>query len=377
MVELLCFFLAVLASPFKSRSRLEAENGALRHQLIVLRRKVPGRVRLMNSDRWFFVQLYRLFPSILQILTIIRPETLVRWHRAGFRGYWRWKSRSRGGRPQIEPYLRALIRRMSIENPLWGAPRIHGELLKLGFEIAQSSVAKCMVKRRGPPSQGWRTFLRNHAPDIAAMDLFIVPTISFGLLYALVIVRLDRRELVWVNVTAKPTAEWIAGQITEAFPWDDAPQYLIRDRDRIYGIIRYDLGDSVLSRPDRCPCGSLLRAIRVAGRRDDVLRFETADGRIVTVLPLAIGAIVDETPGVHRSQLVQTDPITMRLRLDPETGVDVEKTWGCAIANLKAYLVGQGLANVEVVRASEPTEQSARSGKFRQVITRSRGAQRS
>ena len=121
---------------------------------------------------------------------------------------------------------------MSIENSLWGAPRIHGELLKLGFEVAQSSVAKYMVKRRGPPSQGWRTFLRNHAPDIAAMDLFIAPTIGFDLLYAFVIVRLDRRDLVWINVTTNPTAEWIARQITEAFPWDDAPQHLIRDRDR-------------------------------------------------------------------------------------------------------------------------------------------------
>ena len=168
---------------------------------------------------------------------IIRPETLVHWHRAGFRRYWRWKSRSQGGRPQIETDLRALIRRMSVENPLWGAPRIHGELLKLGFEVAQSSVAKYMVKRRGPPSQEWRTFLRNHAPDIAAMDLLVIPTIGFDLLYAFVIVRLDRRELVWINVTTNPTAEWIARQITEAFPWDDAPQYLIRDRDRIYGAV--------------------------------------------------------------------------------------------------------------------------------------------
>ena len=130
------------------------------------------RVRLTNNDRWFFIQLYRWFPSILRVLTIIRPETLVRWHRAGFRRYWRWKSNSRGGRPQIQTELRVLIRQMSMENPLWGAPRIHGELLKLGFEVAQSSVAKYMVKRRGPPSQGWRTFLRNHAPDIAAMDLY-------------------------------------------------------------------------------------------------------------------------------------------------------------------------------------------------------------
>src|SRR5215468_5068400 len=237
MIGLFCFALAVLESPFKSKLRLEAENAVLRHQLIVLRRRLHSRVRLTNQDRWFFIQLYRWFPSILQVLTIIRPETLVRWHRAGFRCYWRWKSSSRGGRPQIEAELRALIRRMSIENPLWGAPHIHGELLKLGFEIAQSSVAKYMVKRRRPPSQGWRTFLCNHAPDVAAMDLFVVPTIGFELLYAFVIVRLDRRDLVWINVTAYPTAEWVAHQITEAFPWNEAPRYMIRDSDCIYGAV--------------------------------------------------------------------------------------------------------------------------------------------
>jgi hypothetical protein len=207
MIALMCFVLAVLAAPFKSKSRLEAENAALRYQLIVLQRKVHGRVRLTNSDRWFFVQPYRWVPAILSVLTIIRPETILRWHRAGFRCYWRWKSRSAGGRPQIKTDLRALIRQMSMENPLWGAPRIHGELLKLGFEVAQSSVAKYIVKRRGPPSQGWRTFLRNHAPDIAAMDLFVVPTIGFDLLYAFVIVRLNRSDLAWINVTTNPTAE--------------------------------------------------------------------------------------------------------------------------------------------------------------------------
>src|SRR5262249_48240395 len=230
MIALLCFVLNVLASPFKSKSRLEAENAALRRQVVGLRRiAVHRRVRLTNSDRMFFIRLYRWFPSVLKVITVIRPETLVRWHRAGFRCYWRWKSHSRG-RPQIDTELRALIRRMSVESPLWGAPRIHGELLKLGFEVAQSTVAKYMAKRR-PPSQGWRTFLRNHAPDIAAMDLFVVPTISFDLLYALVILRLGRRELVWVNITANPTADWIARQLTEAFPWEEAPGYLIRDND--------------------------------------------------------------------------------------------------------------------------------------------------
>ena len=231
MIALICFVLAVLASPFKSKNRLQAENAVLRQQQIVLQRKVRGRAHLTNNDRWFCVQMYRWFPSIIE------PETLVRWHRAGFRRYWRWKSRSRGGRPQIDVELRTLIRQMSMENLLWGAPRIHGELLKLGFEVAQSSVAKYMVKRRGQPSQGWRTFLLNHAPDIAAMDLFVVPTIGFKLLYGFVIVRLHRRDLVWINVTTNPTAEWVARQITEAFPWDGAPRYMIRDRDRIYGTV--------------------------------------------------------------------------------------------------------------------------------------------
>ena len=235
MVALLCFLLRLLASAFRSANRREAENAALRRQLAVLQRKLGGRVQFTNSDRLFFIQLYRWFPSILKAITIIRPETVVRWHRSGFRRYWRWKSRSPGGRPRIDAGLRALIRRMSLENRLWGAPHIHGELLKLGFEVAQSTVAKYMAKGRDPSSQGWGTFLRNHAPHIAAMDLFVVPTIGFNLLYVLVIVGLARRELVWINVTTHPTADWIAQQITEAFPWNEAPRYLIRDRDGVYG----------------------------------------------------------------------------------------------------------------------------------------------
>src|SRR5271165_2713246 len=201
MIGLFCFVLAVLALPFKSKLRLEAENAVLRHQLIVLRRRVKGRAQPTNNDRWFLVQMYRWFPSILKVVTIVQPETLVRWHRAGFRCYWRWKSRPHGGRPQIDTELRALIRQMSTENRLWGAPRIHGELLKLGFSVSQSSVAKYMVRRWVPPSQGWGAFLHNHAPHIAAMDLFVVPTIGFELLYAFVIVRLARRDLIWIDVT--------------------------------------------------------------------------------------------------------------------------------------------------------------------------------
>lgn len=158
MIALIRLLWAILAASLRSQASLEAENAALRQQIIVLRRKVRGRIRLSNGDRLFFVWLYRMFPSVLRAILIIRPDTLVRWHRAGFRRYWRWKSRFRAGRPRIEGELRALIRRMSVENPLWGAPRIHGELLKLGFAVAQSTVANYMVKHRGPPSQTWGPF---------------------------------------------------------------------------------------------------------------------------------------------------------------------------------------------------------------------------
>jgi hypothetical protein len=218
MIALLWLVLGILASPFKSKCRLELENATLRHQVMVLRRQTRGRIRLTNPDGLFLVQLYRWFPSMLQVLAIVQPETVIRWHRAGFRSYWRWKSRRRGGRPIIGSDLRLLVRRMSIDNPLWGAPRIHGELLKLGFAVAHSTVAKYMVKQWGAPSQGWRTFLRNHVPHIAAMDLFVVPTVGFKLLYAFVIVRLDRRKLVWINVTETPTADWIALQLPMTGP---------------------------------------------------------------------------------------------------------------------------------------------------------------
>jgi transposase InsO family protein len=235
MIALVCFIWSVLTAPFKSKLRLEVENAALRRQLVVMQRKLRGRIEFMYGDRRFFILLYRLFPSVLKAMVIVRPETVVRWHRAGFRRYWRWKSRRRGGRPPITAELRVLIRRMSIENVLWGAPRIQGELLKLGFAVAQSTVARYMAKKDDPSGQSGSTFLRNHAPQSAAMDLFVVPTIGFVQLYVLVIVRLARRELVWINVTRHPTAEWIAQQATEAFPWNEAPRYLIRDQDGIYG----------------------------------------------------------------------------------------------------------------------------------------------
>jgi hypothetical protein len=169
---------------FKSRRRLEIENLFLRHQLNIALRRRPDRLRLRASDRALLVRMTWLWPSLLGLSRAVQPDTILRWHRAGFRAYWRWKSHARPGRPKISRELRDLIRRMSKENPLWGAPRIHGELLKLGFEIAESTVSKYMVRRRGPPSQTWRTFLANHADAIAAIDLCVVPTLAFERLFA-------------------------------------------------------------------------------------------------------------------------------------------------------------------------------------------------
>jgi transposase InsO family protein len=228
---------SVLVLLFRSRVSLEAEILILRHQLNIQRRHLPKRLAFSAMDRLIFVGLYRLVPNTIKALTIVKPDTVIRWHRTGFRSYWRWKSRHRCGRPTAPLEIRRLIREMSIANPLWGAPRIHGELLKLGIEIGQTSVAKYMARRRGPPSQGWKTFLRNHAAGIVAMDLFVVPTISFRLLYGLLIMGHGRRQILWFGVTAHPTAEWIANQLTEACGWEQIPRYLIRDRDRAYGEI--------------------------------------------------------------------------------------------------------------------------------------------
>jgi transposase InsO family protein len=235
MIAFLILFLRVLVSPFRTRARLEAEFVLLRHQLNVLRRRVPSKPKLTVADRLLFVWLYRLFPSVLNAVAIIKPDTVVRWHRTGFRLYWRWKSRSRGGRPRVPLEIRRLIREMSLANRLWGAPRIHGELLKLGIEVAQSTVAKYMAKSGRARSQTWKTFLRTHTASIAAMDFLIVPTIGFKLLFVLVILRHQRRRLISLTVTTNPTAEWIAHRITDAFPWNEAPDYLIRDRDASYG----------------------------------------------------------------------------------------------------------------------------------------------
>jgi transposase InsO family protein len=237
MRDLCCLIWLAIVGSFRSRAALQAEIMVLRHQLNMLRRRSAKRPSFGVLDRLIFSGLYSLVPKILDALAIVQPDTVIRWHRAGFRSYWRWKSRRHRGRPAVPLEIRQLIREMSIANPLWGAPRIHGELLKLGIDVGQTSVAKYMARRRAPPSQGWKTFLHNHADGIAAMDLFVVPTISFRLLYGLLIMGHGRRQILWIGVTANPTAEWIANQFTEACGWEQAPRYLIRDRDRAYGEV--------------------------------------------------------------------------------------------------------------------------------------------
>jgi transposase InsO family protein len=220
-----------VADLFKSRSRLEAENVFLRHQLTLALRQKSPRMRLRGSDRALLVWMVRLWPSLLDAVHVVQPETILRWHRAGVRAFWRLRSRNRAGRPRIGRELRELIRRMSMENALWGASRIHGELLKLGYEVAQSTVSKYMARGGRPPSQSWKTFLRNHAEAIAAIDMCIVPTLTFERLFAFLVLGHSRRQLLWFEVTRHPTAAWLARQITEAFPWASA------DNDRAYGQV--------------------------------------------------------------------------------------------------------------------------------------------
>src|SRR5260221_584854 len=221
---------------FKPRRRLEAEILYLPNHSNVAWRRAPPRLRLRGSDRALLVWMTRVWPSLLGATQVVQPETILRWHRAGIKALWRWKSRKGADRPKIDRGLRDLIQRMSRENSEWGASRIHGELLMLGFEVAQSTVSKYMVQG-GSPSQSWKTFLQNHAQAIAAIDLCVVPTLTFQRLFAFLVLGHGRRQLLWFEVTRHPTAEWLARQITEAFPWSSAPAYLVRDNDRAYGHV--------------------------------------------------------------------------------------------------------------------------------------------
>jgi len=221
---------------FSNKAALVAENLALRHQLAVLRRSVR-RPRLRNWDRVFWAWLSKLWPDWRSTLVIVQPDTVVKWHRAGFRLYWRWKSRTTPGRPRKDRLIRDLIGEMSRDNPTWGAPRIHAELHLLGYEVAESTVARYMDRSRKPPSPTWRSFLANHADQIAAIDFFTVYTITFRVLYCFVVLDHHRRRILHFNVTPNPTAKWTAQQIIEAFPYDTPPRFLLRDRDSVYGDV--------------------------------------------------------------------------------------------------------------------------------------------
>jgi putative transposase len=226
---------ALVTSTFQNRAALHTEILALRHQLAVLQRNAPRRLCLKRSDRLLWILLARFWSSWRCSLQIVQPATVLYWQRRAFTYYWARKSRRAPGRPEVGREIRVLIRHMSQANPLWGAPRIHGELLKLGIEVAQSTVAKYVQRSPRPPSQTWRTFLRNHVGQMASIDFFTVPTATFRVLFVFVVLSHERRRVVHFQVTEHPTQEWTMQQMREAFPWDQAPRYLGRDRDTIYG----------------------------------------------------------------------------------------------------------------------------------------------
>jgi hypothetical protein len=234
MLTLLSALGSLLSFQVRSRTALELELVALRHQVTVLRRQRPGQPQLLSADRLLWVWLYRIWPQVLDAMVLVKPTTVVQWHRQGFRLYWRRRSRHLG-RPRMSREIRDLIRTMSQANPLWGAPRIHGELLKLGFDVSQATVGRYLPWRPKVPSPTWRSFLQNHMHDTAAVDMFVVVTATFQLLYALLVLSHERRNVIHFDVTQNPTQVWLARQITEAFPWDTAPRFLLRDRDASYG----------------------------------------------------------------------------------------------------------------------------------------------
>ena len=234
MRHLLCALLATARSSLRPQRELAIENLALRQQLAILKRTTK-RPRLTNADRAFWVALCGLWSDWQHALLLVKPETVIGWHRKGFRLYWTWKSRSRSGRPRIDAEIRTLVDRMARENTTWGAPRIHGELLMLGFNVSEATVSRYMPRRRKPPSQSWRTFLRNHANGLVSIDFFVVPTATFRILYVFLVLEHERRRIVHFNVTEGPSAQWTGQQLVNAFPYNSAPKHVIRDRDKIYG----------------------------------------------------------------------------------------------------------------------------------------------
>ncbi|MBE0564352.1 MAG: transposase [Krumholzibacteria bacterium] len=232
---MLTILLDTLRDLLRPRRDLLLENLALRQQILVLQRTIP-KPPLTNADRAFWVLLCRWWAGWRRPLRLVKPETVIAWHRKGWRLWWKWKSKPKEvGRPRVRSEAIELIKRISRENPTWGAPRIHGELMKLGHYVSEATVARYMVKRRGRPTRNWKTFLMNHLHETVVVDFLTVPTVTFRTLYVFVVLSLDRRRIVHFNVTTHPTAEWTALQLYQAFPFDSAPRFLVRDRDGIYG----------------------------------------------------------------------------------------------------------------------------------------------
>jgi putative transposase len=232
---IICAWLAWICAAFRSRQSLWLENVALRHQLAVYQRAVH-RPHLAPTDRLFWAWLSRFWPGWYDALAFVQPRTVIAWQRTRFRDHWaRLSQGTKPGRPVIAKEVRELIRTMWRANPTWGAPRIVGELRKLGIEVAKSTVEKYRMRPRTPSSPTWKTFLKTHVWDLVSLDFFVVPTVTHKVLFVLLILAHHRRRVVHVNVTEHPTAQWTAQQVVEAFPWNEAPRYLMRDRDRIYG----------------------------------------------------------------------------------------------------------------------------------------------
>ena len=320
MIAILILLRSLLGSLFKSRARITAENILLRHQLNIARRRGPKRARLSNWDRWGLVWVYRIVPDALNAVSLVRPETVIRWHRQGFRAFWRWKSRPRGGRPRIPQELRDLVREMSRAKSPLGCAADPWRVAQARLEVAESTVAKYMVRSGRGRSQTWKTFLHNHAAGRAAMDFLIVPTVGFKLLFVLVILRHQRRRLISLSVTANPTAAWVWHQLIEATPWSHKPHHLLRDRDAVYGRDfrqrAQRVGIDAIATPIHAP-----KANAVAERVIGTLRRECLDHIIIvdenhlrSVLAEYVGYYNRDRP--HRTLGLQTpEP-----RLRPVTG---------------------------------------------------------
>ncbi len=303
MIELLWLLLTILRAVVRPRQDLVLENLLLRHQLVLLTRPTRSRpgTRLRVWDKLLWVLARRFCHGWHGHLAFVTPDTVVRWHRQGWRLFWRWKSRSRGGRPHLTAEVRELIASMSRDNHLWGTERIRGELLKLGIVVSNRSIRR--YRWRGPAqarSQTWRTFLHNHAHHIWAADLLTVPTLTFKSLYVLVFIAHDRRELVHVNVTASPTAAWVWRQVIEATPWGRTPRHLLRDRDALYGRDFRQrarrIGIDAIASPIHAP-----KANSIVERVIGTLRRECLD-HLVVLNEQHLMAIVHEIVGYYNQE---------------------------------------------------------------------------